>query len=508
MRKRPLEFAVTVVVAAVSVHCGEASPPRVADAGASEVSTPRPDAAGADVTRADVLVADDATLPDAALPDATLPDALPTDGAAVDVASDQPPVDAGGSVRFRRFAVDAMSAGPAFVTAADVDRDGRLDLVVSRFGAITGLTLPAGEVSVYTRAGASLDAWTRRVIVPASENVRFPNHVTVGDVDGDGDMDAIVPSGFLVCTAIPGGLPCGGLGWYEQLADGAWRRHDVVARGSAPFYHDAAWVDFDGDGVRDLVTVGEAKGAAFPATPDRAEAQWFKGTTTVDRFETTPRVIGAGLGSFPTVTDIDGDGDLDVASAEFFVADGSFAWMERTENPSASSPAGRFTRRVIDNTVGPSIQLALVPDLYGDGVLRGVGTNHTNTAAIPPSRNESAVFVFTPGSDRRAVWERAQVSRGIVSVPGSVFAPQAAPGVFGVGDIDGDGDRDIAVSGDGDPHLYWLEQTAPGAFTTRVLEERLPQAGGMLVVDLDGDGRNEIVAAGYENNLVLIYQRL
>ena len=73
--------------------------------------------------------------------------------------------------------------------------------------------------------------------------------------------------------------------------------------------------------------------------------------------------------------------------------------------------------------------------------------------------------------------------------------------------LSADRDLDVVVSGDGDPHVYWLEQTAPGTFATHVLEDRLPQAGGMIVVDLDGDGRNEVVAAGYENNLVLIYQR-
>lgn len=40
-----------------------------------------------------------------------------------------------------------------------------------------------------------------------------------------------------------------------------------------------------------------------------------------------------------------------------------------------------------------------------------------------------------------------------------------------------------------------------------VLEAQLPQAGGMVVADLDLDGKNEIVVTGYEANAVYIYVR-
>ena len=86
-------------------------------------------------------------------------------------------------------------------------------------------------------------------------------------------------------------------------------------------------------------------------------------------------------------------------------------------------------------------------------------------------------------------------------------AASYAPGVFGYGDVDGDGDVDLAVSGDGDARTFWLEQTGKGAFTTHVLEDSLGQASGGLVLDLDGDGKSEIVFTGYENNVVYVYAR-
>ena len=52
-----------------------------------------------------------------------------------------------------------------------------------------------------------------------------------------------------------------------------------------------------------------------------------------------------------------------------------------------------------------------------------------------------------------------------------------------------------------------LEQTAPGQFITHVLEAQLGQAGGKVIADLDGDGANELVVTGYEDDVVYVYSR-
>ncbi|HSN26031.1 MAG TPA: VCBS repeat-containing protein, partial [Kofleriaceae bacterium] len=70
-----------------------------------------------------------------------------------------------------------------------------------------------------------------------------------------------------------------------------------------------------------------------------------------------------------------------------------------------------------------------------------------------------------------------------------------------------DGDLDIAVSGDGDAHVYWLEQTSSGQFATHVIEDQLGQAGGMVIGDVDGDGRPELVVTGYEDNVIYVYAK-
>jgi hypothetical protein len=81
-----------------------------------------------------------------------------------------------------------------------------------------------------------------------------------------------------------------------------------------------------------------------------------------------------------------------------------------------------------------------------------------------------------------------------------------APGVFGWGDVNGDGDIDIAVSGDWDDRIFVLEQNGPGSFTTYTLAEGLGQASGMKIVDTDKDGNAEIVVTSYEQNAVYIFE--
>lgn len=460
-------------------------------------------ACGTTATIADPPPPDDGRPVTAPTPDAGEP--IPSD-AAPGVDAPPPAPDAapracppGTPGTFERIAVDVAAPGASFVGVVDLDGDGQKEIVASLFGAVAGLAIPSGEVRAYTR-GASLAQWTASPIVPVTEGIKFPNRTTVADVDGDGDLDVIVPFGFLACTAIPLGAPCGGLAWFERTGPGptGWVRHDVVASGTPLFYHGAVFVDFDGDGVKDLVTVGEAKGGLGGA--DRAEAQWFRGTAGPARFESSARKIGDGLGSFPTVVDLDGDGDLDVASAEFFVPKGSFAWLERTGPMS-------FTRRVLDDTSGPAISLSLVPGLYGDGRLLGVGTNHVNTAKVPPDSEAEGVFVLEPGADVRQRWSARRISTGLKSRPGTLFAPQGAPGMVAYGDLDGDGDIDLALSGDGDARILWLEQTAKGCWATHEIARELGQAGGLELADLDGDGTPEIVVPVYESNAIYIFKR-
>ncbi len=380
-----------------------------------------------------------------------------------------------GGLTWQRTAITEGVCGPAFGATADLDSDGQREVLLTNFGRPDGFALAAGSVLSIDPRDAST-----RAILAASEGVIWPNRPQPVDIDGDGDLDLLIGLGFLTCQLNPWTASCGGIIWLESGAD--WRTHEVVAPGAALFYHHPLLTDIDGDGIDDIVAVGESYAGPL-GSEAAAEVQWWAGTGG-GVFAAEPQRLAEGLGSLPQLWDIDGDGDLDLISGEYFSPDAaSFAWLEQDD-------AG-WSRHIIDDTIGPAIQGELVADLYGDGVTRMVGTNHTNTAAGDPW--PSQIAVYTPGSDLTAPWASTVLYDGFTSDP----SPTAgAPGIFSAGDIDADGDLDLLVSGDGDSRVVWLEQTAPGDFSVHTLEESLPQAGTLILENLDGDVLPEHLVSG------------
>lgn len=406
-----------------------------------------------------------------------------------------------GTMRFKRRAFTDGICGPAFVQVTPLRADGAPELLVSNFHKQVGFSVPNGSLRAFA-LNASLSDWTQRSIFEPKDDIKWPNASRTADLNADGRDDVIVGTGFLTCQLVPWTAPCGGLVWFEQRADG-WRRHDVVTPGLDRFIHEGIPVDVDQDGDLDLISVLESMNTPF-GTDYAAQAVWFEALEP-GRFASEPHIIGEGMGSLVETHDVDRDGDLDLVSAEYFAGLGaSYAWMEQVSAPTSDAPAGVWKRHIIDDTSGPSIQLTLIDDLYGDGVMRGVGSNHTNTVSVADDE-PSEIAVYTPTVDPRQPWTKAVISQGIVSRPGT---GTAAPGIFGYGDADNDGDIDLLVSGDGDPRIFLFEQTTPGEFTQHTLEQSLGQAGGMVIGDLNGDGLNELLVTGYEDNVLFVYSQL
>jgi hypothetical protein len=394
-----------------------------------------------------------------------------------------------GGVGFVRTVIDNTMCGPAYVRHGDLDGDGRVDLIASALGPVPQDRVPPGSVRRYLRRD---NGWETADLLTPDDGVRFPNQPTLTDLDNDGDLDALLPLGFFPCSFELFGSPCGGLLRFDNDGAGTFSRKDLVAPGSPTFHHGVEPADLDGDGIVDLVTIGERRGAPWDA--GETELTWHRGQGGGVFAE--PAGLGAGLSTFPAVGDIDDDGDIDVAGGEFLGAErASFAWMENT---GVDKP---FVRHVISDAFGPGFGLQLVPDLLGDGRIVGLGTNHTNPVRRPDDE-APALVLFVPRDDPTAPWE------GRVLLDD--FAPedrsgQFAPGLFGTGDLDGDGRLDIVVAGDGDPRVFVLLQTSPGDFAVEVLESQLGQAGGMLIANLDDDEAQELVVTGYEDHVVLLY---
>jgi hypothetical protein len=447
--------------------------------------------------------------------------------------------------------------GASFTSVGSVYA-GEVNIVTSGYGVLTAGGKPStgGTLQVYRR-GANLADWTKVKVFDETADIIFPNAVTVADVDNDGDGDLIVPSGYFFDTenspsAVPPVVPQnrGALTWWENAGAGVpFVRHDIVT--AQPWsYHGIQFVDLDKDGHKDIVTVGEqARSAGDLYNDDLVETQFFKGNGN-GTFASSPVVLATQLGgSQPVVRDVDGDADLDIITAQYFrtirfEGDGNataatFLWLENTRgagdvDPLVEADFNPHTIATLKDTangrgVGMGFQIQPVVGFREPGKVSWIGTNHVNRCqfgAILPIREQ--VIEFLPGSDIRAQWNLNTLSdpatagpacpesygSGILTFSDQITSRagygQGAPGVFGAGDLDGDGDADLAVSGDGDRRLWWIEQLAGGSTALHQLTdpgEHFGQSGGGTVADFDGDGKNEMVFSSFDKSTVAVWTR-
>ena len=292
----------------------------------------------------------------------------------------------------------AEIAGPAHTHPMDLDKDGDLDIAVASLGVLFPNNAPIGSVIVLENDGRQ--AFTRRVLI---DKVARVSDVRAGDLDGDGDLDLAVAQ-F--------GYDQGETRWMEN--QGGWRfASHVIQSLSGPI--NAEVTDADGDGDLDIVSLvsqeweeiyvfeNDGRGRFTPrrifgASNEDFGSSWISiadldkdGDSDVvysngDAFDYAPptgrgwnglqwlenrgglsfryRRIGDFAGaSSPQATDLDGDGDIDVALVSAYSnwdrPDAlSLAWFENDGSMS-------FTLRPITGSPTHLITLA-VGDLDGD----------------------------------------------------------------------------------------------------------------------------------------------
>ena len=242
---------------------------------------------------------------------------------------------------FERIVFDAELAAVHDLVAADVDGDGRTDVVSMS---------DRNNLRWYRTGDDPRRLWARHDIGPGVHA-----GVAVGDIDGDGDKD-VARSDLWFENAdgkgtrwegrkIPFGNPkppfplatrcviadidrdghndlvmtenevrAGRIAWLRNAdgTGGRWELNEMPAGDAAPrgAYHSLALADFDNDGDADVFTV-EMEHIAGARQP-----RWFVWENTDGKGKFVERVIlDNGLGGHEAVAaDVDGDGDVDIAS--------------------------------------------------------------------------------------------------------------------------------------------------------------------------------------------------
>ena len=181
-----------------------------------------------------------------------------------------------------------------------------------------------------------------RAIGLAAEGHPWVTHLAIADLDKDGLLDVVVCEGRLNQVS-----------WVRQSPKGVYTESAIGGPIQAPVHAEA--VDFDRDGDLDLLVA--AMGVVFPNNQKIGAVVCLE-QTAAGKFEN--RVFAEKIERVTDVRaiDVDRDGDLDLAVAQFGYAQGRVMWMENLG-------AGKFSGTTL-LTLSGAIH-APVGDIDGDG---------------------------------------------------------------------------------------------------------------------------------------------
>jgi uncharacterized protein (DUF2141 family) len=382
---------------------------------------------------------------------------------------------------------------------ADIDCDGRLDLLIGRLtGTITHYEEVGRDEQGLPRFRHVTDRFQNIEIIGAFGPGASPgnpigslhgaNTLALSDYDGDGDVDLFWGDFFE-----PGLL--------YIPNEGSCERPDLDSE-PVPFppndplstsgYNAPTLGDLDGDGDLDML-VG-VLGGAFNPNRTTIDNFHYLEQTGPNAFEArTSRFISnldVGSESVPVLVDWDADGDLDLLVANKLEQDGTpTSRIYRFENVGTPTEPSFVLRGRLPEIEGDYHYAPAVGDLNGDGALDMVlGTWRADLQLWWGSEGGGIV---------RDTTFDVRLTRGTNAAPALV-------------DIDGDGDLDLFV-GEASGELNFYRNT--GSSTSPEFTLETDRFGGIdpgrrsfpAFVDLDGDGDLDLVL-GTETDGLLAYR--
>jgi len=358
---------------------------------------------------------------------------------------------AGGEVKFREQVLAEDLKGAYQVAAADLNRDGRLDLI--------GLAQYTSDLVWFENPGWERHVMAQGLTWPINLDVYFP---------GDGARPLVVLASSFSMT------PAKSEGHIYVLEPGQdvrrpWQMREIDR---LPTSHRIRFADLDGSGSKVAVNAPLAGAkAAPPDYNDRAPlvfyrpGQWRRELIS-DDFDGVLHGIA--------IVDWDGDGRQEILTASF---EGIRLWK--------LTAAGKWEQTLIGRG-NPS------PRPKGgssDVALGRLGSRRFVAAIEPWHGNELAVYREVEGR-----WQRQVIDDSLAVGHALVTA-----------DFDGDGNDEI-VAGyrekQGRTYIYTATGADGAGWVRRTLDASMP-ASSCTAADLDGDGRLDLACVG--GSLLKIY---
>ena len=381
--------------------------------------------------------------------------------------------------------------------AADIDCDGFLDLLIGRLtGTITRYEAETVDGNGVPRFRHITDSFEDIEIIGAFQgSLHGANTMALGDVDQDGDHDLFwgdffEPGLLLIENTGTCGTP---------VLRGTPRSFPLGEPIATSGYNAPALGDVDRDGDMDL-TMG-VLGGAFDPKRSAVENlyQFEQGADGAFSAATTRliRTVDVGSESFPALSDLDADGDLDLLlSNKIDTENNRTGHLYVFENTGSATVPAFAARGAVEGLPEQYHYAPAFGDLDGDGDEDVVMGSYSDRLAY--YRNDG------PGGGAGGVLPRwtlvdsaaATLTRGRYTTPT-------------LGDLDADGDLDLLVGESSGALNYYRNDGGPGAPAFGLVSDEfqdidLGRRSVPQLVDLDADGDLDL-AVGYEVEGVRIF---
>ena len=337
---------------------------------------------------------------------------------------------------FALSSTPGVGRAPASVVAADVNRDGKMDLICANFNDAT--------ITVLTNDGNGI-----LVSNVSYSTYPYPKTLVATDLNGDGKVD-------LACVCTSGRL----LVWTNNGSGNFVSVGSYATGSSAP----RSWItaaDINGDGKTDLIC-------------QETDLKMLVLTNAGDgTFATAPSPPGTTAGSWlVTAADVNGDGKLDLIDIPY---GGGNHYLRILTNAGNGNFILSSTND--DNTPWPGYMLAT--DVNGDGKVDIFVSNYN-------SGSGKTVLVLT--NDGTGLFGS-----------NAVYTVDAGPISGAAVDVNGDGMVDL-INGSFRGNLTILTNNGSSFGSNTTLNGVSSYPVSVTAADVSGDGRLDLITANNNNN--------
>jgi hypothetical protein len=350
-----------------------------------------------------------------------------------------------------------VGKGPASIEAADFNGDGYSDLaVLNVLDSTLEILLNNGKGNFIESKGS-----------PFYANL-YPNDMALADFDNDGNLDiGIANSEVSQITVLLGN----GKGQFKAS------KYSPIAVNSKPHTHGIAVADFNHDGNIDVTTESWAENSVLV----------LEGQGNGNFIQTAAFKVGQRPYQRLRSADVNLDGNSDIITTDLegntvtvLLGNGSGHFSQATHSPfpAGSAPFG-----------------VAIGDINGDKKPDIIIVNSPTITA--ESKGNDGVYVLLGDG-----------SGNFARLKGSPFKTGKSPSRLALGDLDGNGINDIAITNYNDKSVTIFYMGNQGLISSQLVPVG-NRPNGISISDFNRDGKKDMVVSNFDdNNVVFLFSPL